>query len=95
MIYYVRVQVYAVPINFGPLQKGAKAFAIACHSRQQLSQLIGFRFISSIFPFPLLYTILHTYFSNFSPYHGERVCVVIYCAKFSENRKNPSPWHAH
>lgn len=78
MIYYVRVQVCAVPINCEPFAKGAKAstrtrtatptptpstsltaallHGVACHSRQQLSQLIGFRFISSIFPDPFPHT---------------------------------------
>lgn len=51
----------------------AFAAVVACHSRQQLSQLIGFRFISSIFPDPSR-TYSHTY-------------VVIYCAKILKKKK--------
>lgn len=89
MIYYVRVQVYAVPINCDPFAKGSKGLnsdsdsvcdcgtevaSLACHSRQQLSQLIGFRFISSIF-------LVASYSSHIQMY------VVIYCAKNSKKMK--------
>lgn len=48
--------------------------SLACHSRQQLSQLIGFRFISSIFLVASFSSHIHTY-------------VVIYCAKNSKKKK--------